>query len=219
VPSGKLRFRRTGTSTAQDTYSDSALSVANSNPVELDATGALTVNVYGTAATGFAYRVQLLTSADVVLWTLDDVSPQIADDALSDNVPLKDEANAFTDAQTITVADSVLGLAVKATTGQIKFLGYHSSFSGAFIQVRNAADNAHQPLQVDASTITLNATVAAGSGTLATNATTGFLYVPTCAGTPTGVPAGVSGYAPIVVNTTNNKLYFYSGGAWRDAGP
>jgi hypothetical protein len=25
--------------------------------------------------------------------------------------------------------------------------------------------------------------------------------------------------APIVVNTTNNKLYFYSGGAWRDAGP
>ena len=28
-----------------------------------------------------------------------------------------------------------------------------------------------------------------------------------------------TGYAPIVINTTNNKLYFYSGGAWRDAGP
>ena len=61
--------------------------------------------------------------------------------------------------------------------------------------------------------------VAWGAGTLATNAVAGFLYVPTCAGTPTGTPTGVSGYAPIVVNTTNNKLYFYSGGAWRDAGP
>jgi hypothetical protein len=58
-----------------------------------------------------------------------------------------------------------------------------------------------------------------GAGTLATSATNGFLYVPTCAGTPTGTPTAKTGYAPIVVNTTNNKLYFYSGGAWRDAGP
>lgn len=54
---------------------------------------------------------------------------------------------------------------------------------------------------------------------LATTATTGFAYIPTCAGTPTGVPTAVTGLAPLVVNTTNNKLYFYSGGAWRDAGP
>jgi hypothetical protein len=60
---------------------------------------------------------------------------------------------------------------------------------------------------------------AIGAGSLATNATNGFLYVPTCAGTPTGTPTAKTGYAPIVVNTTNNKLYFYSGGAWRDAGP
>ena len=61
--------------------------------------------------------------------------------------------------------------------------------------------------------------VAGGSVALATNATDGFLYVPTCAGTPTGTPTAITGMAPIVVNTTNNKLYFYSGGAWRDAGP
>jgi len=64
-----------------------------------------------------------------------------------------------------------------------------------------------------------NGSVHAGNGALATNATTGFLYVPTCAGTPTGAPTSITGYAPIIVNTTNNKLYFYSGGAWRDAGP
>jgi len=61
--------------------------------------------------------------------------------------------------------------------------------------------------------------VAGGSVALATTATNGFLYVPTCAGTPTGTPTSITGMAPIVVNTTNNKLYFYSGGAWRDAGP
>jgi len=61
--------------------------------------------------------------------------------------------------------------------------------------------------------------VAGASAALATNATNGFLYVPTCAGTPTGTPTAITGMAPIVVNTTNNKLYFYSGGVWRDAGP
>jgi len=58
-----------------------------------------------------------------------------------------------------------------------------------------------------------------GTAALATTATDGFLYVPTCAGTPTGTPTTQTGTAPIVVNTTNNKLYFYSGGQWRDAGP
>jgi hypothetical protein len=61
--------------------------------------------------------------------------------------------------------------------------------------------------------------VAGASAALATTATDGFLYVPTCAGTPTGVPTAITGMAPIVVDTTNNKLYFYSTGVWRDAGP
>ena len=61
--------------------------------------------------------------------------------------------------------------------------------------------------------------VVIGTAALATNATNGFVYVPGCAGTPTGVPTAFTGRVPIVVDTTNNKLYFYSGGAWRDAGP
>ena len=58
-----------------------------------------------------------------------------------------------------------------------------------------------------------------GSTALAATATDGFLYVPTCAGAPTGTPTTQTGTAPIVIDSTNNKLYFYSGGAWRDAGP
>jgi hypothetical protein len=77
-----------------------------------------------------------------------------------------------------------------------------------------------QTNQVERMRITTAGNIVAGaSAALATTATDGFLYVPTCAGTPTGTPTAITGMAPIVVNTTNNKLYFYSGGQWRDAGP
>lgn len=48
-------------------------------------------------------------------------------------------------------------------------------------------------------------------GTLATNATTGFLRLPTCA----GVPSGALNDGAIIVDTTNNRLYYRSGSAWR----
>lgn len=50
---------------------------------------------------------------------------------------------------------------------------------------------------------------------LATNATNGFLYIRACAGTPTGVPAtAFTGHVPVCIDSTNNKMYIYSGGAW-----
>lgn len=52
----------------------------------------------------------------------------------------------------------------------------------------------------------------AGNGILATTATGGFLVIPQCAGTPTGVPAGGNG--SMVYDTVNNKLYIYNG-AWK----
>lgn len=57
--------------------------------------------------------------------------------------------------------------------------------------------------------------VVVGAGAaVATNATDGFLYIPTCAGTPTGTPTTQTGAAPLVVDSSNNKLYVYVGGAW-----
>lgn len=50
---------------------------------------------------------------------------------------------------------------------------------------------------------------------LATTATTGFVYVPVCAGAPTGVPVAKTGTVPIVLDTTDLKLYAYLGGAWK----
>lgn len=53
---------------------------------------------------------------------------------------------------------------------------------------------------------------------LATDATTGFLYIPSCPGTPTGTPEAQGDLVPMVVDSTNNRLLFYSGGAWRAVG-
>lgn len=62
--------------------------------------------------------------------------------------------------------------------------------------------------------LTTTATIA-GAGNVAaltTTATSGHKYFPTCAGTPTGVPATKTGYVASVFDTTGNKLWVYDGG-------
>jgi hypothetical protein len=81
VPSGKLTFSRTGTATAQDTYSDSTLDTPNANPVVLDSAGRVAGKIYGNPASGFDYRVLFSTSADVQIWSHDDVVVDGADTA------------------------------------------------------------------------------------------------------------------------------------------
>lgn len=50
---------------------------------------------------------------------------------------------------------------------------------------------------------------------LATNATAGFFYFPSSAGTPTGVPTTINGTIASEIDTTNNRFYFYSSSAWQ----
>lgn len=56
---------------------------------------------------------------------------------------------------------------------------------------------------------------AIGAGLLATTATTGFAFLPTCAGAPTGVPIAKPGFVPCVFDVTNRKLWVFTGGTWR----
>lgn len=71
---GKLYFYVTGTSTPLDTYTNSSLTTPNANPVILDSAGRIP-EIY--AAYTSVYRVVLKTSADVTVWTKDNV--QFAD--------------------------------------------------------------------------------------------------------------------------------------------
>jgi hypothetical protein len=58
-------------------------------------------------------------------------------------------------------------------------------------------------------------TIAMGTGGLATNATAGYVLIPSCAGTPTGVPATIpTGMVALHYDRTNNKLAVYNG-AWK----
>jgi hypothetical protein len=50
---------------------------------------------------------------------------------------------------------------------------------------------------------------------LATTATDGFPYLPTCAGAPTGAATAYTGQAPMVVDSTNNRLYIRVGSTWK----
>jgi hypothetical protein len=49
----------------------------------------------------------------------------------------------------------------------------------------------------------------------ATTATTGFPYIPVCAGTPTGIPTAQTGFAPMLFDSTNNKIWIYINSAWK----
>lgn len=61
-----------------------------------------------------------------------------------------------------------------------------------------------------------NGNVALGTlSTLATSATNGFMYIPTCSGSPTGTPSTKTGKVPMVYDTSGNTLNIYSGGMWR----
>lgn len=59
--------------------------------------------------------------------------------------------------------------------------------------------------------------VVIGTAAIATNATDGFYYISTSAGAPSGTPTTHTGRAPIHLDTTNGRVYFYYGGAWHYA--
>lgn len=81
VNAGKLYAYRTGTTTAQNTYSDSTLDTANDNPIVLNSSGRATVAIYGDPSSGYDYRLTLKTSADSQIWQYDDVVVDGADTA------------------------------------------------------------------------------------------------------------------------------------------
>ena len=105
------------------------------------------------------------------------------------------------------------GAMVQYTDAATYNLGIGSSGSGNFEVRANHFKWNNGDLLIEART---NGTVALWKqAALSTSATDGFAYIPTCAGTPTGTPTTITWLLPMVIDSTNNKMYIYSGGAWR----
>lgn len=88
----------------------------------------------------------------------------------------------------------------------------NATTSGAYKSGTNGfslATNGVERLRFDA-----NGNIANVAGALATTATNGFIYVETCAGTPTGVPTSITGSAPIIFDTSANKIWVYNS-SWK----
>lgn len=96
----------------------------------------------------------------------------------------------------------------------------YATFYGAKLNITDTASHANskyflvQQSGADAFAVAKNSNVVIGSAALATNATDGFLYIPTCPGAPTGTPTSHAGRAPLVYDSTNNDFYVYNGG-WK----
>ena len=98
------------------------------------------------------------------------------------------------------------------TTGSNNVLiGKHLGLSAALsnnVIINDGQEN--QALRKDAN----HNVIIGAEAAVATTATDGFVYIPTCAGTPTGTPTSITGVLPCVIDSTNSKMYIYSGGAW-----
>ena len=64
------------------------------------------------------------------------------------------------------------------------------------------------------SQVKVDSSLIVGTAALATTATDGFLYLPSCAGTPAGTPTAKTGTVPLVFDTTHNQIWAYNG-AWK----
>jgi hypothetical protein len=104
-------------------------------------------------------------------------------------------------------------------TGQVPFVGVTAGYT--YLQsTSNFTFTGSSGLQIGGfanpilSVYLTNSSVVVGGTAIATTATDGFLYIPSCAGVPTGTPTAQGNTVPLVVDTSSNTLYFYSGGAW-----
>lgn len=102
----KLNFYDTGTTTRKDTFSDSALTSANANPVVADSAGRFG-DIFLESGT---YKVVLTDNADVEKWTADPVDGSIGSSGA---------VVAKTAAYTVTIDDATKIIAVDASSGAV----------------------------------------------------------------------------------------------------
>lgn len=172
--------------TTNGRLTDSAILTFNSATPRLTVSGATATHlICETTGTGTGDFTQLALATNGAL-----------NGVFASTVAAFTTAGAYVANQTIVQASNAGGLMLLA-----------SNASGGAKIVTGGTAATNERIQVDA-----NGNVCIGNAAIATNATNGFLYIPTCAGAPSGTPTTKTGRVAMVFDTTNNKLMIYDGG-------
>jgi hypothetical protein len=125
--------------------------------------------------------------------------------------------NSVTSAQMVWQKNSVNTWVMQDSGGSSLYLTNNSGNAQMFLTSGNNVAGAYDAaVSYLTSKVVVYGSLAVNNGgsALTTTATTGFLYIPTCAGPPTGVPVAVAGAVPLVYDTANSQLNVYRGGVW-----
>ena len=161
---GKLYFKKSGSDTLQNTYQESGLTTANTNPIVLDSAGRATVNIFldGT------YRVELRDSSDTLIWQKDPVqnpvitgATSLADVLASGNITAANDI-VVTSGQKITtntIAETTAANGVSVDGVGLKDGGITLSSGGAFNAFKTESDMASNSATAVASQASIKAYV------------------------------------------------------------
>lgn len=170
-----------------------------------------TVTISGNTTLGSA--AQLLWSTDLILARSAAASLRLGAAAV-DTGPV---------AQTISVQNVLTGGTNNVAGAALTIAGSQGKGTGAggaiILQTAPAGTSGNTPNALaTAFTVYGNGDVGVGTGSaIATSATVGFLLIPTCAGTPTGVAANAgTGKAALIYDTSAGQLWIsVSGSSWK----
>jgi len=106
-------------------------------------------------------------------------------------------------------------IALFAANANLNYAGVAPPSGGMIMSGKLGVGNNNPTNQLEVTgTARFSSSVICATGALTTSATDGFIYIPTCAGIPTGVPTSQTGTCAMAYDTTNNDLYIYDG-AWQ----
>lgn len=177
----------------------------------LGTTDAVTVGTGGNLTVNGApdtnYRIKAIdTSSSIILATASLTSGKGGTSTIAGGGTELD-----TNAYGSTAGGTIFG---ETKAGLCTLEAYPAAANGFMIGVSGAVHIGFTTNSLRRFTIDGAGSIICGAAALATNATDGFFYAPSCAGAPTGTPTTATGRAPMIIDTTNGRFYAFYGAAW-----